>query len=337
VRAYPHVSFPSWLHRRHGAYLLLAALLIGVLFLLSPRSPHTGAGVYLGVYQPNAFATPNLVPITQFEEQAGKPVALIHYQFDMEDRPGGPSIDPVFQRGSIPFITWGHTGGCTEITSGSKDADIRWWAAFVRAKAPQPVFLRWGWEMNNPSQFGGYGWAWERCGVDYLTAWRRIHDILRAEGATNVLLTWCPNIVYLGADPRFNFEEMYPGDAYVDWVCLDGYANNPTDSPFDVLYGPSLRMMQRLTTKPLVIAEIAAGEQAGDGGAAKAAWIRDAFGVQIPKWPHIQAVVWFNSVWDGSAYPIDSSEVGLHAFRETVASPYYRSTFEALPDPGAGP
>jgi hypothetical protein len=159
---------------------------------------------------------------------------------------------------------------------------------------------------------------------------------LRAERASNVLLTWCPSIIYLGTDPRFNFEQMYPGDAYVDWVCLDGYAKSPVDSPFDALYGPSLQMMQRLTNKPLLIAELAAGEQAGDGGVAKAAWIRDALGVQIPKWPRIQAVVWFNSPWEGSAYQVDSSRPALQAFRESIGSPYYLSTFTTMSS-GAGP
>jgi mannan endo-1,4-beta-mannosidase len=321
------VGVLTWLNGRTRRVVLIAAILACLTLSPAPSPTRAASGVYIGAYIPGA---PDLAPVTQFEQQTGKHAAIIEYHLNMEDRPGNHLIDPVYNHGSIPLITWGNIGGCTEITSGSKDADIRWWAAFVRSKAPQPVFLRWGWEMNIPNEFGGYGWGWERCGSDYIAAWRHIHDLLRAERATNVLLTWCPSIIYLGTDPRFNFEQMYPGDAYVDWVCLDGYAKSPVDSPFDVLYGPSLRMMQRVTSKPLLIAELAAGEQAGDGGAAKAAWIRDAFGVQLPKWPQIQAVVWFHSVWEGSAYPVDSSPAALQAFRESVASPYYLSTFETL-------
>ena len=68
-----------------------------------------------------------------------------------------------------------------------------------------------------------------------------MHDIFTAVGANNATWVWCPNI-----DPNNGLHDLgalYPGDAYVDWTCLDGYnwGTNPVKPDrwrsFDQLYG----------------------------------------------------------------------------------------------------
>ena len=56
---------------------------------------------------------------------------------------------------------------------------------------------------------------------EYVTAWRHVHDIFTAVGATNATWVWCPNVDFTAqADPA---GEALPGRRYVDWTCLDGF------------------------------------------------------------------------------------------------------------------
>ena len=60
---------------------------------------------------------------------------------------------------------------------------------------------------------------------EYVAAWRHVHDIFTSVGANDVTWVWCPNV-----DPDHKMQSLgslYPGDAYVDWTCLDGYNWGP--------------------------------------------------------------------------------------------------------------
>ena len=55
----------------------------------------------------------------------------------------------------------------------------------------------------------------------FVAMWRHVHDLFVAAGATNVSWQWCPNV-----DPesvQTPLEQLYPGDAYVDWTGMTGY------------------------------------------------------------------------------------------------------------------
>ncbi|MDX1531405.1 MAG: glycosyl hydrolase, partial [Rhodothermales bacterium] len=41
--------------------------------------------------------------------------------------------------------------------------------------------------------------------------------------AANVAWVWSPNVVSVPDTPDNDMHRYYPGDAYVDWVGLDGY------------------------------------------------------------------------------------------------------------------
>jgi hypothetical protein len=140
--------------------------------------------------------------------------------------------------------------------------------------------------------------------------------------------------------------QLYPGDAYVDWVALDGY-NWGTDygnrwQTFAEVYTASYKELRQLApTKPIMIAEIGSQENGGD----KAAWIRDALGVQLPtNFPAIKALAWFN--WDANdpiqVASIESSAAATAAFGDTVGgSPFFLPNrfgdISASPIPVPGP
>lgn len=233
----------------------------------------------------------------------------------------------------MPMVTWSpnnypRSGNAVNqpdyalrtIVAGDHDAYIRSYARDAAAWG-KPMYLRFAHEMNGD----WYPWC---AGVNgntsaqYVAAWRHVHDIFEQEGATNVRWVWSPGYEYSGTTP---YEQLYPGDAYVDWVGIDGY-NWGTSQPgygwvsFSSIFGASYDKLARMTDKPMMIAETASAEQGGD----KAAWIRQAFLKDVPsRFPRIKAVLWFNVNLERD-WRVNSSSSSLAAYKEVLASPYYQ-------------
>jgi beta-mannanase len=159
----------------------------------------------------------------------------------------------------------------------------------------------------------------------YVAAWRHVHDIFAAVGATNVSWVWCPFVD--PGDSLTDLSSLYPGDEYVDWTGLDGYnwGTNPA-SPrgwrsFDQLFAGSY---EKITTavapsKPLMISEVGSSEQGGD----KSAWIREALTDVPAEYPQVRGLLWFDKFDDGMDWPIESSATATTAFAEGIGQQAY--------------
>jgi beta-mannanase len=241
-------------------------------------------------------------------------------------------MDIVRSHGSIPLVTWDPwippqgpnqpnepVYALQNIINGNFDSYITKWARDSKAWG-HPYFLRFAHEMNgnwNP-------WSEMVNGNkpgQFVLAWRHVHDIFVAQGVTNVSWVWCPNIDYSGSEP---LKELYPGDAYVDWVGMDGYnwgtVENHTWQNFQPLFQQTYQDILSITSKPLMIAETASTEQAGN----KANWITDAY-TQLPHYfPLIRAIVWFDQDKE-TDWSIESSPAAQNAFASAIQSPIYTS------------
>jgi beta-mannanase/cell division septation protein DedD len=308
-----------------------------------PSAPSDGASIYWGAYVRNAPW--NMADLDAFNAVTGKAPAILHFGYPWKQSGQMKSfptavMNQIRQRGSIPLIGWGSWDASKgpeqpefqlrDITEGHYDSYIREWAQQAKAWE-HPFFLKFNWEMDGRWQFP---WSVQLNGNttgDFVPAWRHVHDIFEQEGATNVTWVWCPNHLNRNSvDPAL----VYPGDAYVDWTCIhgynfggsnwrtfreiySGYDGNPRDS--------YTYMLNLAPSKPIMIGEWASNE-AGDGGAAKAAWIRDALQVQLPRYyPQIRAVVWMNWNCCGESWVVNSSEPARQAIFESLASPFYAS------------
>jgi hypothetical protein len=286
-------------------------------------TPGSGSSIYLGVTQHPAPWDMNA--LTQFEDNSGREAAIVSYfvGFQANNPPERHRLQAVAARGAMPMITWEwwQISNLGEVVSGRYDADARLWARELKSYGG-PVLLRWGHEMN----LTNYRWS---VGVhgntaqQYVEAWRRLRDIFRQEGATNVQWVWSPNIRGNGVP---DFTPMFPGDADVDWVALDGY-NWSTPVPwlsFTQLFRDSYNAITALSSRWLMIAEWGSAEQGGDKGA----WLRSALQTEIPSsFPRIKAVVYFNQQYDGKDWRIESSENARRGYADGVASPIYRSSW----------
>ena len=130
-----------------------------------------------------------------------------------------------------------------------------------------------------------------------------------------------------------SYAQLYPGNAYVDWTCLDGYNKTGNESFSDIFSASYQKLLDLAPTKPIMIGETSSVE----GGAGKAAWVTDAL-TQLPtSFPQIKAVVWFNwRIFEANRWwewPIESSPSTQQAFRAGISSPYYvpGGTFGSLP------
>jgi hypothetical protein len=220
----------------------------------------------------------------------------------------------VTANGSTPEITWmsDDPTGVTTITdaaisAGRYDSYIRSWAQGLRSYG-RPVLLRFDHEMNG----NWYGWSPGVNGntaAGYVAAWRHVHDLFAAAGATNVTFVWSPNVDYNGATPMAS---VYPGDSYVGMVALDGYNWGPLDghvwqTPQQV-FGPSVQEITALTRRPLTIGEVGSTAVGGD----KAAWIGQFFDM-LRSTPAIKGFVWFDADKE-TDWRLNSSPQTLAAF-----------------------
>jgi len=276
----------------------------------------------------------------RYEADTRKAVSIVHYMGSapQTQRFNVAVADKVTQRGAIPMITMNSKGTTLADTAAGKyDANWAQWADDVKAWG-KPFFLRWDQEMNGDWMDWGKEDA-SNPGI-FVAAWRHVHDIVAAHGATNVTWVWCPNSEPSGYDFS-KIDRLYPGDAYVDWTAMDGYnfgagGWNGGWLSFQTIFGPTYSHLLTLApTKPIMIAETASIE---DGGS-KASWIANAYTTQLPNnFPGIKAVVWFNvRLWDAGlhrqdAWAIESSEAAMSAFASAISSSYYKTnSFEALP------
>jgi Glycosyl hydrolase family 26 len=217
------------------------------------------------------------------------------------------------REGRIPMISW--AGFDTEIiNTGSQDAIIRGRANGVEALG-EPVFLRWLWEMN-----GAWTQPSTRDPSAFQDAWRRIHGIFRATGATNAAFVWCPTAWGWRDGTAVQY---YPGDAYVDWICADGYNFAPGKPgsvwrSFSWIFGPFYDWAAP-KGKPIIIGEYGAQER---NPGEKESWIAATRNTLKNEFPAIKGVMYYdrNKLYD---WRVDTSPQAFRAFRRMALDPYF--------------
>jgi hypothetical protein len=330
------------LTRGLGACLCAAFLLLGAAAATSASaSVYFGALISGETYGGSGVAPNNTGAWDRFEHDAGKRVAILDEnqgwcEFDKGE------VEATAARGAIPLVTMGLKEGVTleSIVSGAQDAAIKKWAQEAKAWGHPFLFVPW-WEMN------GAWYSWGR-NPQFVAAWRRFHDLVVGQGATNVTWTWVPNAIWY--DPNSDPTPYYPGDAYVDWVGMDSYnwGLNPAQSDRwitpDKTISPTLEIIRKLApSKPVAIVETASTEYGGN----KTDWIREMLTTYLPHHPEIKAYLWFN--WNfpkngaRADWPIESSAPAQQQFRQAVQSGFFvpapvsLPTLTKVPPPAAGP
>jgi endoglucanase len=142
-----------------------------------------------------------------------------------------------------------------------------------------------------------------------IQSYRHIHDLF--VGAPNVKFGFAPNNGSVPDTAANSIQSYYPGDAYVDYVGVDGFNFGAPWETFDQVFGKSLNILS-VYNKPIYIFSMASAD-----GPNKAAWITDAFTVQIPKYKNIAGFIWFNENKERD-WRVNSDPNSLAAFKAIV-------------------
>lgn len=139
-------------------------------------------------------------------------------------------------------------------------------------------------------------------------AYRKIHDMLSY--IPNLKFGWAVNNGSTPDTKDNSIANLYPGDAYTDYVGVDGFNfGNPWED-FDQVFGKTLAILKTLN-KPIMIFSMASAD--GEG---KSAWIED-MGRQLLKHPEISGFVWFNEDKERD-WRVWSDAESLSAFKEMI-------------------
>lgn len=91
--------------------------------------------------------------------------------------------------------------------AGEYDSVVKQFSGWAKT-TERPIYLRIGYEFD--------GWHNELEPQTYIKAYRRIVDLIRAEGADNIAFVWHSYASRTYKD--YPLSNWYPGDEYVDWV-----------------------------------------------------------------------------------------------------------------------
>jgi hypothetical protein len=317
----------------------------------TPNSLYWGATI--GPQLTGSQAPWDMNAVSSFEGMTGKPLSLVHFFAPFANCASSPCsyynfpttpMENVRQHGAIPVFSWSSQSipssvnepnfQLSDVIAGTYDSYIQSFATASKNWG-HPYFMRFNWEMNGD----WFPWSERANGNSagqYVAAWRHVHDIFTAVGATNATWTWCPN-----ADSDNTMQSMsslYPGDAYVDWTCLDGYnwGTNPSQpggwKSFDQVYNSSYHQIADTIApgKPMIIGEVASSEYGGS----KSAWIQDMLGKLPSSYPKVRGMLWFDTHADGMDWPIETSSTATNAFANGIQNSAYTTNNYANLAPG---
>lgn len=155
----------------------------------------------------------------------------------------------------------GHSGGLQRIADGDFDPEILRLSELMKS-VPGQVFLRIGYEFDGVWNLG------QSDTEKYVAAYRRIVDVIRADGVTNGGFVWQASASILDDLIERQHEDIslwFPGEDYVDWLALSWFSLPEAAATVKGAY-PAKRPIElanevvelaRQLDKPVLIAESA--------------------------------------------------------------------------------
>ena len=304
---------------------VLGAVVVLALAAAALRPPDGGAALSATLVPQKGALLGAMAPrVRKFQRLIRHRVAIEHSFYGWEHVFPGTHERWTVGHHRIPMITWKPTGASLAgIVHGNFDPLIRARAVAARTFGKR-FFLRFAHEMNG-DWYPWSGYNTGKSGARYIAAWRHIHRIFDNVGATKVVWVWSPHWKSFPMEAWNDFRNYYPGDAYVDWVGIDGYNHGSIGHWKWTSFRHLFRNVYNAYAgkKPIMIAETASVEQGGS----KRLWIKSARRTMKHRFRGIKAFVWFHfrasyegHVWD---WRVNSSRSALRAFRALADDPYF--------------
>jgi beta-mannanase len=326
---------------RTAAILAAAGLLIGAALAVTSlgASAADASTKYLGIFRQTS---PTEIPTGTASRYGVTPASALWFDswatgnaFDVA------SAKALWNQGVMMHFTWEPWNTSLSVSDPNQihlqDIINGKWDSYIKARGAEfasagvPIMVRWGHEFNG----NWYPWGIVNNNSNpalYVSAYRHVHDLVVAAGATNVQWVWCFNNGPVPAASYNDPAQSYPGDAYVDWVGIDGYnwgfgpSWDPTGNhwtSFDSLFSSAYAQARTIAPKrPVMIGEVGSSE---DGGS-KAQWISDmSTALQSGRYPDLKLITYFDQdkeeLWSGT-----SSSATQAAFTSWVNQSYMKGT-----------
>ncbi len=246
-----------------------------------------------GIVLPQS-GSPLLTSVAPTERDSGRRLDVVHTYHRWYDTFPTSTETTLLSGGHELLINWepvdraGRPMSWADIASGSHDTQIDALAGRLRGVGPTLLSFSHEPELN----WGAHGDAGA-----FVAAFRRVHDRLRAGGATNVRFVW--NVMGLDQPVWLaRYPSLWPGDAYVDWVAWDPYNwGDCRPAPwrsFTQIVSPFYDFAKRQgwDSKPFMLAEYGSVEDSGAPGR-KARWLAD-IPAALKHFPDLRALVYFD-------------------------------------------
>ena len=268
--------------------------------------------------------SPTAQDITEFKNSFGKKPYLVMIFIDWPKTLDKKIIADVYSEGCVLFVTWEpwraerqRAVNYDNLLSGRYDRYIAHLARQIAAIG-RDVYIRFGHEMNGD----WYPWSGERLGADkFIAVYQYVKDVFDKNGAENA--KWVFSVNWEDVPKRNNYTLYYPGDAYVDYIGIDGYNWGDTQEwsrwmSFKEIFRERYEDIVRNFKKPVIISEFSSSGSGGD----KAAWAKEALD-EIRKMKRVRAFVLFN-VDKETNWRFKPATAAATALKQKLSSDYFR-------------
>lgn len=268
---------------------------------------------YVGIFASNLLSSYS--PAISFSQATGARVNIAGYYSGWPEPFQVGFAETAWKHGSTTLVDMDPHNGAATITGvadGRYDAYLRSFAKAV-AGFGHPVIVSFAHEMN--ASWYQYGYKYVRPSV-FIAAYRRVHDIFSEAGARSVTWMWAVNRPAAGQTSP-SVAEWYPGNAYVDWVGIDGYDWSGSLT-FTQAFGATLAQVRSFTNRPVLIAETSV-LPGGNSAAQVTSWFQGIVS------NHLLGLVWFDidkasrkGTADDHDWKLENDPPALAAFRAAI-------------------
>jgi beta-mannanase len=295
-------------------------------------------GVLWGAAAGGFTATPRDQALYQWEKTSGRPTSIYHtYHSGDQLFPTKAEIAVAHKAGAphLLLLNWKVDAGTTwaKVASGAEDKRIDREAAYLKKTFTDNFYLVIHHEPEddvNPAAGSGHTAA------DFAAMFRHTVTRLRADGVHNAKFV----VAFMNNEKWFAtswWKQLYPGDAYVDWIAVDTYVSaaksgyhtgdfasqltrTPNKATFPGIYPWATK---EHPGKPFMLAEWGVY-----GDASRKAAVFDTVLPELSRFPALKAMVYFDTPKDqgGRDIRIDASASSASAFRKVAAGPVFQVT-----------
>jgi hypothetical protein len=297
----------------------LTALLFTATALAGASLPTRGA--FFGAYVMPRGGLSFYAAERSFEKSLGRKLAIVNQYHGWSDTHYKDEARFI-ATGQLVMISWHPTDGAGDPTMASKVASGRY-DSLIRTAANNmkalkgPVLLRWDFEMTQPPGQREYIGT----PANFIAAWRHMHKIFVAQGATNVQWVWAPQSSGFtdGTAPSY-----YPGSAYVDWIEASDVMGGHTWPTFAKLFTPMYRWAAP-TGKPLLVWVGVPEHPLYRFRLFKARWLTGMRDTIETSMPAVKGALYFDAKKSSGNWLANTTPQAWTAFRSMALDPYYRA------------